>query len=81
MDEAYTVALLSDPHTQVPGSEFAGLINGARLKEAGVSDVRIIEKGGDFGGAWYWNRFPGAGRYYSVPVPEDSAWDFKADWQ
>ena len=32
---------------------------GARLREAGV-DVRIIEKGGDFGGTWYWNRYPGA---------------------
>ena len=42
------------------GGGFAGLINGARLKEAGVDDVRIIDKGGDFGGAWYWNRFPGA---------------------
>jgi cation diffusion facilitator CzcD-associated flavoprotein CzcO len=41
------------------GGGFAGLVNGARLKEAGVHDVRIIEKGGDFGGAWYWNRYPG----------------------
>jgi cation diffusion facilitator CzcD-associated flavoprotein CzcO len=32
---------------------------GGRLREAGV-DVRIIEKGGDFGGTWYWNRYPGA---------------------
>ena len=30
------------------------------LSEAGVTDVRIIEKGGDFGGTWYWNRYPGA---------------------
>ena len=22
--------------------------------------MRIIEKGGDFGGTWYWNRYPGA---------------------
>ena len=28
--------------------------------EAGVDDIRIIEKGGDFGGTWYWNRYPGA---------------------
>jgi cation diffusion facilitator CzcD-associated flavoprotein CzcO len=42
------------------GGGFAGLINGARLKEAGLDDVRIIEKGGDFGGTWYWNRYPGA---------------------
>jgi cation diffusion facilitator CzcD-associated flavoprotein CzcO len=42
------------------GGGFSGLVTGARLKEAGVKDVRIIEKGGDFGGTWYWNRYPGA---------------------
>ncbi|MFT4822037.1 MAG: cation diffusion facilitator CzcD-associated flavoprotein CzcO, partial [Candidatus Azotimanducaceae bacterium] len=42
------------------GGGFAGLVTSARLKEAGVSDVRVIEKGGDFGGTWYWNRYPGA---------------------
>jgi cyclohexanone monooxygenase len=42
------------------GGGFAGLVTGARLVEAGVRDVRIIEKGGDFGGTWYWNRYPGA---------------------
>ncbi len=42
------------------GGGFAGLVTGARLVEAGVRDVRIIEKAGDFGGTWYWNRYPGA---------------------
>jgi cation diffusion facilitator CzcD-associated flavoprotein CzcO len=42
------------------GGGFAGLVTGARLKEAGVEDVRIVEKGGGFGGTWYWNRYPGA---------------------
>ncbi|MEP4650693.1 MAG: NAD(P)/FAD-dependent oxidoreductase, partial [Ilumatobacter sp.] len=42
------------------GGGFAGLLTGAKLKQAGVDDVRIIEKGGDFGGTWYWNRYPGA---------------------
>ncbi len=42
------------------GGGFAGLCTGARLKEAGVDDVWIIEGGGDVGGAWYWNRYPGA---------------------
>src|SRR5690348_12872524 len=42
------------------GGGFAGLLTGARLKEAGITDLRIIEKGGDFGGTWYWNRYPGA---------------------
>jgi cation diffusion facilitator CzcD-associated flavoprotein CzcO len=65
---------LTDPYTQVSprapitdhvtfafvGGGFAGLVTGARLVEAGIDDVRIIEKGGDFGGTWYWNRYPGA---------------------
>ncbi len=42
------------------GGGFAGLVTGARLKQAGIDDVRIIEGGGDVGGAWYWNRYPGA---------------------
>ncbi|HEX4657938.1 MAG TPA: NAD(P)/FAD-dependent oxidoreductase [Streptosporangiaceae bacterium] len=42
------------------GGGFAGLVTGARLKEAGVDDVRILDKAGGFGGTWYWNRYPGA---------------------
>jgi cation diffusion facilitator CzcD-associated flavoprotein CzcO len=44
----------------VVGGGFAGLLASARLVEAGVEDVRLIDKGGDFGGTWYWNRYPGA---------------------
>ncbi len=42
------------------GGGFSGLCVGARLKQAGIDDVRIVEVGGDVGGAWYWNRYPGA---------------------
>jgi cation diffusion facilitator CzcD-associated flavoprotein CzcO len=42
------------------GGGFAGLVTGAKLRQAGVTDLRIIEGGGDVGGAWYWNRYPGA---------------------
>ncbi|MEO1786829.1 MAG: NAD(P)/FAD-dependent oxidoreductase [Pseudomonadota bacterium] len=41
------------------GGGLSGLVTGARLKEAGIEDVRLIDKGGDFGGTWYWNRYPG----------------------
>jgi cyclohexanone monooxygenase len=44
----------------VIGGGFGGLLAGARLHQAGVQSVRIIEAGGDFGGTWYWNRYPGA---------------------
>jgi len=44
----------------VIGGGFGGLLAGARLRDAGIDDIRLIEKGGDFGGTWYWNRYPGA---------------------
>src|SRR5256714_3932040 len=52
--------LTDDVEVAVIGGGFGGLLTGARLREAGVDDIRIIEKGGDFGGTWYWNRYPGA---------------------
>ena len=65
LDDPYTPVAEREPvtdHVTVAfiGGGFAGLVTGARLKEAGVDDVRIVEKGGDFGGTWYWNRYPGA---------------------
>src|SRR5579862_327415 len=66
--------LLGDPYTEraergpvaddvavlLVGAGFAGLCAGARLRQAGVSSVRLIDSAGDVGGAWYWNRYPGA---------------------
>ncbi|ROO85226.1 cyclohexanone monooxygenase [Actinocorallia herbida] len=43
----------------VLGGGFAGLVAAARIKQAGASSLRVIEFGGDFGGVWYWNRYPG----------------------
>lgn len=43
----------------VIGGGFSGMLAAAHLKQAGVTDVKIIEAGGDFGGTWYWNRYPG----------------------
>ncbi|TDD46613.1 NAD(P)/FAD-dependent oxidoreductase [Nonomuraea terrae] len=65
LDDPYTPVTERAPKTDhvtvaFIGGGFAGLVTGARLKEAGVEDVRIVEKGGDFGGTWYWNRYPGA---------------------
>ncbi|HWP66256.1 MAG TPA: NAD(P)/FAD-dependent oxidoreductase [Candidatus Limnocylindria bacterium] len=42
------------------GAGFSGLCVGARLKQAGIADVRLIDGAGDVGGVWYWNRYPGA---------------------
>jgi cyclohexanone monooxygenase len=59
----------------VLGGGFGGLISAARLKQAGVSDLRIIEMAGDFGGVWYWNRYPGIqcdnDAYCYIPLLEE----------
>ena len=58
------------------GGGFGGMLAAARLKEAGIKDFRIIEKGGDFGGTWYWNRYPGAScdieSYVYFPLLEET---------
>ncbi|MFT5574517.1 MAG: cation diffusion facilitator CzcD-associated flavoprotein CzcO [Bermanella sp.] len=65
---------LNDPHAQreerkpvedevdvaVIGAGFGGLLCAARLKAAGCKRVRVLDKAGDVGGTWYWNRYPGA---------------------
>jgi cation diffusion facilitator CzcD-associated flavoprotein CzcO len=81
---------VDDPYVQTPisrapltdtmdvvviGGGFGGLIAAARLREAGIEKIRIIEKGGDFGGTWYWNRYPGAAcdieSYIYLPLCEE----------
>ncbi len=65
LQDPYVAPIEREPLTDevevvVIGGGFGGLLAAARLREAGVEDIRIIEKAGDFGGTWYWNRYPGA---------------------
>ncbi|MFM8354660.1 MAG: flavin-containing monooxygenase, partial [Gammaproteobacteria bacterium] len=50
----------ADIEVVIIGGGFSGMLAAVRLREQGITDVRIIESGGDFGGTWYWNRYPGA---------------------
>ena len=43
----------------VVGAGFAGMYMLHRLRGQGLS-ARVYEQGGDVGGTWYWNRYPGA---------------------
>jgi cyclohexanone monooxygenase len=67
--------LFDEVEVAVVGGGFGGLLAGARLREAGIRDIRMIEKGGDFGGTWYWNRYPGAAcdveSYIYLPLLEE----------
>ncbi len=65
LDDPYTPRVEREPRTDEVtfafiGGGFSGLTCGARMVQAGITDICIIEGGGDFGGAWYWNRYPGA---------------------
>jgi len=68
-------AVTEDVDVLIIGGGFAGLLAGGRLREKGVRSIRIIEKGADFGGTWYWNRYPGAAcdveSYIYLPMLEE----------
>ncbi len=43
----------------IVGAGFAGLYMLLRARQLGLR-ARVLERGGDVGGVWYWNRYPGA---------------------
>ena len=67
--------IVEDAEVVILGGGFAGLLAGAYLKKAGIDGVRVIEMAGDFGGVWYWNRFPGIqcdnDAYCYIPLLEE----------
>ena len=52
--------LFDEVEVIIIGGGFGGLLAGARFRQIGIESIRVIEKAGDFGGTWYWNRYPGA---------------------
>ncbi len=71
-------ALTDDCEILVVGAGFAGLLLWYKLREAGFTDVRFCEKGGDVGGTWYWNRYPGIAcdveAYSYLPLLEETGY-------
>jgi cation diffusion facilitator CzcD-associated flavoprotein CzcO len=62
----------------IVGGGIAGLLAAARLREAGLDRIRVIDKAGDFGGTWYWNRYPGLQcdmeSYIYIPLLEETGY-------
>ena len=60
----------------IVGGGFAGMLTAIHLAKHGITDVRIVEKAGDFGGTWYWNRYPGCmcdvESYVYLPLLEET---------
>ena len=71
-------ALQEELDAVIIGGGFGGLLAAARLQKAGITNIRIIEKAGDFGGTWYWNRYPGAQcdieSYVYLPLLEETGY-------
>ncbi|WP_018638847.1 flavin-containing monooxygenase [Parafrankia elaeagni] len=68
--------IVEDVDVAILGGGWAGLVAAVRLAEAGVTNFRIIELAGDFGGVWYWNRYPGiqcdTDSYCYLPLLEET---------
>ncbi len=66
----------TETEVAIIGAGIGGLMAAAKLAQQGVTDVRIIDKAGDFGGTWYWNRYPGAAcdteSYIYMPMLEET---------
>jgi cation diffusion facilitator CzcD-associated flavoprotein CzcO len=71
-------ALHEELDAVIVGGGFGGLLAAARLQQVGITETRIIEKAGDFGGTWYWNRYPGAQcdieSYIYLPLLEETGY-------
>ena len=71
-------AVIEGVDVVIVGGGFGGMIEAANLTKAGITNFRIIEKAGDFGGTWYWNRYPNAAcdveSYVYLPLLEDTGY-------
>ncbi len=70
--------LTDEVDVAIIGAGFGGLLTGARLRELGVADIRLIDKAADVGGTWYWNRYPGIAcdveSYVYMPLLEETGY-------
>src|SRR3970282_269847 len=66
-------------NTLIIGAGFAGLGSAIRLKQAGLNDIVILERGSEVGGTWRDNTYPGAAcdipsNLYSYSFAQNPNW-------
>jgi cation diffusion facilitator CzcD-associated flavoprotein CzcO len=70
--------LIEDTTVVIVGGGFAGMLTAIDLVKHGITEFRIVEKAGDFGGTWYWNRYPGCmcdvESYVYLPLLEETGY-------
>ena len=70
--------LVEEIDVAIIGAGFGGLMTAAHLYKRGITNYRIIDKAGDFGGTWYWNRYPGCmcdvESYCYLPLLEETGY-------
>ena len=71
-------AVIEEVDVVIVGAGFGGMVEAANLTKAGITNFRIVEKAGDFGGTWYWNRYPNAAcdveSYVYLPLLEETGY-------
>lgn len=71
-------ALDEDLDVLVVGGGMSGIMTAGRVIRSGITNVRLLERGGDFGGTWYWNRYPGAAcdteSYIYMPLLDETGY-------
>ena len=70
--------VVEETEVVILGGGFAGMLTAINLTNAGVRDIRILDRAGDFGGTWYWNRYPGCmcdvESYTYLPLLEETGY-------
>ena len=70
--------VMTETGVVIVGGGFGGMLTAINLTKLGIRDFHIVEKAGDFGGTWYWNRYPGCmcdvESYTYLPMLEETGY-------
>ena len=71
-------AVSEDIEVAILGAGWGGILAAYHLTKTGVTHFRNIDHAGDFGGVWYWNRYPGVqcdnDAYCYLPLLEETGY-------